>query len=219
MGRDLVISYQTACQSYRDHWQLVDDQLYSLCVKFPRHQSSLHVNAKLMIIGRTYATGLERAIRSKPGISALGHAAEHFHANDATIDALIQQLQTLENPATQESFIEIVRIHGAFCALMRQITRDNPSTPSFASKYLHFHCPIVPIYDAYAKAAAQKMYSWRSDFDLLSDKPDIDLEYYWFVCRFNRLYLDLIAAGLDVTVKLVDFYLLYSLNPMPSAPP
>ena len=55
--------YRQAVDDYEKGWQATDTALYDLCRRYPNHTDRGGVNAKLWIIGRTYATGIERKIR------------------------------------------------------------------------------------------------------------------------------------------------------------
>jgi len=79
--------YQRASTKYRAEWEATDEALYSLCQRYPGHQDRGGINAKLLIIGRAYATGIERKIPSlgTQG-SSLEQLADHLTANGSTAD-------------------------------------------------------------------------------------------------------------------------------------
>src|ERR1700722_1270590 len=54
--------YKSATQNYAQDWALLDQTLYRLCSKHPLHTDRLSVTAKVVLIGRTYATGIERKV-------------------------------------------------------------------------------------------------------------------------------------------------------------
>ena len=54
--------YTTAVADYELNWKVMDGALYRLCHENPDHAKRSSVCAKLWIIGRTYATGIERKI-------------------------------------------------------------------------------------------------------------------------------------------------------------
>ncbi|MEW5826372.1 MAG: hypothetical protein AB1778_06020, partial [Candidatus Bipolaricaulota bacterium] len=57
-----VDDYRRAVADYEHSWRATDEALYDLCRRHPDHADQAGVNAKLWIIGRTYATGIERKI-------------------------------------------------------------------------------------------------------------------------------------------------------------
>jgi hypothetical protein len=84
---------------------------------------------------------------------------------------------------------EIIGLHG-------RVTRDlRPHTgevllQSFVSKYLHFHCPLVPIYDSRATASIGKLLTWQRAYDVRKEigKPTGWLiNYYNFATAFLAL--------------------------------
>lgn len=99
-----------------------------------------------------------------------------------------------------------MEIHGHFTTLLRELTA--PQTPrSFASKYLHFHCPDVPIYDSVALAALTSgwpLHGVKQVFEL----PDVgDAEYYACCRGVWLLWQDVVGLGLQPTVKQLDHFL------------
>src|SRR6516225_8308780 len=54
--------YRKSLADYRAKWCAIDETLYDLCRRYPDHSDLRGINAKLWIIGRTYATGIERKI-------------------------------------------------------------------------------------------------------------------------------------------------------------
>ena len=97
----------------------------------------------------TYATGIERQITSD------GYQGDSMsklvkwlvdHAID--VDVLVDKLLALCSPLTSKSLATIIEVHGQFVRVLSGIVRRNETPRSFASKYLHFHCPLVPVYDS-----------------------------------------------------------------------
>lgn len=78
---------------------------------------------------------------------------------------------------------------------------------SFAAKYLHFHCPLVPIHDSYAAAALIRQVRWDTAAVPFERPPEGDAEYWDFCLRFYRLYAACREAGVRVIVKRLDTYL------------
>lgn len=203
-------SYRGSVLAYKEHWALIDEVLYDLCRRFPTHEQRGHVNAKMWLIGRTYQTGLERKVESTGSQGgALSTAADHLHQHHETIDGAIKSLHGLQEPLTPRHVASIISAHGAVNRLLSGITIRGQSTRSFVSKYLHFHCPLMPIYDSYAVANLRKLVRWSDSLDVVPVIEGADDEYRWFVLRFFALYLRMRAADLDpvATVRTVDRFL------------
>jgi hypothetical protein len=196
--------YRQATAEYENNWKSIDQNLYALCRQYPDQTNRLGVNAKLWLIGRSYATGIERKIRSTGAQgSSMSQLSDHFHARSCFLNSLLGPLTQVREPINKNKLKVIVQIHGRFVAMLmhhRQVPR------SFASKYMHFHCPAVPIYDSYAAAALRQLVRWHNDlvFDL---SAVADNEYGWFVMRFLELYQLAKTVEKKATVKHLDCYL------------
>ena len=81
--------YCRAVADYARTWQATDSTLYDLCRRHPGHKDAGGVNAKLWIIGRTYATGIERKIpaNGKQG-GSMSQLAAHLHEQSRQLDDL-----------------------------------------------------------------------------------------------------------------------------------
>jgi hypothetical protein len=80
---------------------------------------------------------------------------------------------------------------------------------SFVSKYLHFHCPFVPIYDSLTAAAITKVLApyvkqWARPTDILPQPDHVDPTFYWYAARFLQLWEQARQAKPGVTVKMID---------------
>jgi hypothetical protein len=201
-------NYDAAWSDYEEAWGIFNETLYALCRRYPGHESRGSLNAKVQIIARSYGTGIERQIASTGGMGgSLGRLTGHLWARRAEIDAAIERLGTVAVPLAMGDLRTIAEQHGRFTRLVRVVTPGQ--TPrAFAAKYLHFHCPAVPIYDSNAARALRRLYRWRSSFALFDMPEEADPEYTWFLFRFWRLYEAALAARPDVTVRRLDYYLL-----------
>jgi len=204
--------YHEACIEYAD-WALADKTLYRLCKMNPTHTDMYSINGKLWLIGRTYATGIERQIESTG--DPLSQIAEHFYKNRKKIDTVLGKLSAINEPLNQNKLEVIVKAHGQLVKLLSPILRKSKSgkhhsARSFVSKYMHFHHPIVPIYDNIAKKNLCHLIPWKDSYEILQMKTEVDEEYYYFTLRFLQLYNELKTQDKTVTVKSVDRYLLNS---------
>jgi len=205
-------TYQRSCEHYRMYWQQVDKILYRVARPHTGPLTDAEVNAKLLIIGRSYATGIERQV-SDVEPSAMERLSQFFAANRDAIDGLVTEAAELQEPLTAETLRAIVAIHGRFVSLLQGVTRPDETPRSFASKYLHFHAPALPIYDSYAaERALPSLYRWQPDFEVFQLPDEADHYYARFVFRFWQLYREASALTQDVSVRLLDYYLWYAIG-------
>src|SRR4051812_35154771 len=130
----------------------------------PDHARRSSVCAKLWIIGRTYATGIERKVATTGSQgSSMSQVTDLFLSHAPEIDGLFDELREITEPLDLVRLKAIVSIHGRLVSLLCPITRKNQSTRSFVSKYMHFHNPAVPIYDSVATAALRGLIRWHDD--------------------------------------------------------
>ena len=202
-------AYRHAVTDYDHTWRTTDQTLYDLCRHHPGHSDQADVNAKLWIIGRTYATGIERKIPTKNTQgSSMGQLARYILDHPAEVKAIFEPLARLAEPLRADMLPTIIEQHGRFVRFLQRLTRKRQSPRAFCSKYMHFHCPVVPIIDSFAYRAVRGIQPWQENFQLFSFGEGVDEEYGWYVFRFWQLYREAIAAGLTPTVKHLDHYLL-----------
>lgn len=205
-----IAQYKKACKDYEERWPLLNDTLYRLCEENPGHSSRSTINAKFFIIGRTYASGLERLRENQDRVpsATLNMLTQHVYENRKQVDPIFTELSNTSEPLSDKSLEIIVKLHGRFLNILRDVL-DRGVPRSFASKYLHFHCPAVPIYDSIASKQVA-VYSRGNKALKLFDMPEVaDKDYYSFVMGFKGVYDDACKRGLKPTVRLIDNYLLY----------
>jgi hypothetical protein len=199
-----------AAEAFDRDWGVVDEVLYGICRAHPGHAVRREVTAKVALVDRAYSAGLERQVIPDEGSQAITKIADFVADRAADVDAVIAGLAGLREPLDGEAMAEIVQAHGCFVDLLRRIpTRGTPprSPRSFAAKYLHFHCPVVPIYDSHAADRLVKLVHWDSLEKLVEQPSATDAVYWDFCVRFFRLYDSCQKADLEMTVKLLDTYL------------
>lgn len=204
--------WHRAVEAHERWWGLANQWLYRLCEEHPDHGDPGAVYAKLLLIGRSYAAGLERQIESnkKTQADSLHKAARHLTRNAAKVDALIAQLREVGEPIDTGGLKTILDVHGRFVRLLTQITTKSPR--SFASKYLHFHHPVVPIYDTIVASFLPKLVRKSKRLAVVPFNHKIhDDDYYWFSMRIWALYQrthNVLGDGATVTMRTLDHYLL-----------
>lgn len=197
-----------AIKEYQKNWRVLDDTLYGVCRNYPDHTDAASVYAKLWLIGRTYATGIERAIKGSGYMGgSLTALASEMLKNGRQINELFGELGSIAEPLTKEKAQHVVSLLGRFLQLIRKPLRRRISPRSFASKYMHFHCSAVPLFDRNAARKLTKLVHWNDahEFDL---PRGADADYGWFVMRFLRLYEDAKGNASPISVKMLDGYLL-----------
>ncbi|WP_315745472.1 MULTISPECIES: hypothetical protein [unclassified Bradyrhizobium] len=140
----------TALQS-QSIWDFTNTILYNLCRDHPEHKQVDVIISKLMIVGRVYAAQLER--RRNAGEESTDtfyvKVAEGLIRSD--IDEWLRSLRTANKPTTDLTLV----VHRRLLDLFKSLT--GMENRSFASKYLHFHCPgLFFIYDTRARRVARE---------------------------------------------------------------
>src|SRR5229473_8199896 len=91
-----IATFNSAFDAHAQDWGVTDNALYELCRQHPRHDALSAVNAKALLIGRGFATGIERHIKSSGAQgSSIGRLADHLHKNSSDVDAIIGRLSGL----------------------------------------------------------------------------------------------------------------------------
>jgi hypothetical protein len=206
-------TYEKVVKEYKEEWQLLDDTLFRLCREHPDHTlPSLH--AKLWVIGRTYATGIERLVTKKDTPFANEQGGSLLRVTDClcknreTLDALFAELRENAKAFDPQSLKSVVAIHGRFVTLLANVARDGCSLRTFASKYMHFHNQAVPIYDSVARERLWKLDGVANPSKSIERPKGADEEYFDYVVRFHQLYDLIESRKLPLEVKYVDKYLL-----------
>jgi hypothetical protein len=134
--------------------------------------------------------------------------AVHLHRNSQRVDAIISRLREFKEPLDLQSLSAVASEHGKFCKLLVQISRNRNVPASFASKYLHFHCPVVPIYDWWACDQAWRRRR-RAGLQAFKKPAHAHDAYYWYLLCFWQHYSDIRALVPTATVRMAEFYLLW----------
>ena len=190
-------------------WRYVDDELYALCAKYPEHGSLGHVAAKVTLIGRSYASGIERQMTAgDDGSQGLVKLVEWMHAHGDAIDRLLVRLRPYAEPLTAEYVALAADVHLRMLELLQPAVAPSRTPRSFVSKYLHFHAPLTPIYDSIAWTAITPLVR-KKDIDPGMVPVHGDSDYVDYLKRFWTLYQQAqMVSRNPVSVKLLDYALL-----------
>ena len=182
-------------------WMLGNNILYKLCSDFPKHTNPEEICAKIWLIGRAYAASIERR-KNKKEIN------DKFYAN--FIEAFIKfnnteefdkQLNSLKNKEFDEKTLKkILELHFKLTEFFNNQTKLKKR--SLASKYLHFHIPIFPIYDSRANNSLRFIVKGKPS-ESLGDK-----EYSIFCNKILFLYKYIKnQTGKPPTLREIDTFL------------
>src|SRR5205085_2594994 len=99
-----------------------DEPLYALCRRRPDHARLSSVIAKVGLIGRSYATGLERHVRPRKNDSRVLIVAEHLCSERKTIDGLLRELRAARvaaNDVNEAALAVVLRAHGELVRVLQ----------------------------------------------------------------------------------------------------
>jgi hypothetical protein len=181
-------------------WGVVIETLYGLCQECPDDASRRRTTGKFILINRVYNARLEAKIEPPVGSRAVEVIGSFLETHADAVHEIIAAIpvgEKLTSPVVEV----VVRQHGLLAEMLACELSRGASMRSFASKYLHFHRPLVPIYDSQCAQALR----WRVAGVVRSPaQTGLDPDYSEFCARFLALYEDCIHRGLDVTVKRLD---------------
>ncbi len=202
--------YRESWGFYEHTWETYNEVLYEMCAARPGHDSMKDVVAKVGIVARAYAAGLERH-GDPDGPGAIVGVSRTLQQAAPTVDKLMEELQKVagkDDALVAGNLAHIVRIHGEFQRLTSDATRS--AVRSWVSKYLHFHAPGVPLYDSRACRMLQARYDLRRSCNRHFAMPQAADKKYWGFCnRFLSMWREGASLGLPVTVRRLDQFLLY----------
>jgi len=198
--------YRKTSRDYLARLAVMDEQLYRLCREHPYHDDVADVHAKVARIGRTYAAGVERRIRSEgEQNSALNQLVAFINKRHWKVDDILGELEDVKEPLQGDDIRLIVSQHGRLVSLLSQLI-ETAKVTSFAAKYMHFHNAAVPMFDQIANRALRRLYPWRKLAHALKRPYPRDAKYWRYAARFWQLYQELDARPPE-TVRLLDRYL------------
>lgn len=208
-----LIDYKAAQRERLRVYSKADGILYDMCREWSDHKNIGIVQAKVRIIGRVYAAGLERKGERDKLKGIYETIAEIFHENRAWIDSEVKELNKFKT-LSKSSYEGILSVHGNMVKLLRKETRSKLHFRSFVSKYLHFHSPIVPLFDSVASNTINRpdWYPWKrfKGHILVPMDKQYDPAYYKFFNQFLLYFRDLNKLSQSPSVRSADWYLIWS---------
>lgn len=198
-------NYARYLRGYDRYSRRLNAVLYGMCETMPTHTDDGAVWAKVWIIGRSYASGIERHAEDglDPIVGGLRRSARWLDRGLADLRAHDDAVPC------HERLVEIAELHGRVARTLAKYTRGGNQVRSFVSKYLHFHAPVVPIYDSVVSAQirARDWYPWRRAWSEEHPTPEGVDQVYWQHCvRIGRIVDDWRAEDLEPTARNIDTY-------------
>lgn len=139
-------------------WDTGNRVLYDMCSRYPNHNADDEIIAKIWLIGRSYAAAIERRKQQSEEVGD-GFYSNHVAPmiRKSIIDQLLEPLKGYRKIA-DDNFEEIMTVHFYVTDLFSKISGLDKR--SLASKYLHFHHPMLFfIYDSRACEGIRKFSS------------------------------------------------------------
>src|SRR5262245_44198030 len=98
--RPLILGhFRAAVEAHTRDWGVTDSVLYGLCSNQPGHDALSVVNAKSLLDGRSFATGIERHIKSTGSQGgSIGKLARDLQKNYTLMGRIINLLRGLKEP-------------------------------------------------------------------------------------------------------------------------
>ncbi|MFH1889531.1 MAG: hypothetical protein ABIJ58_01470 [Nanoarchaeota archaeon] len=189
-------------------WMLGNNVLYTLCKEHPLHNKDEEIRAKIWLIGRSYAASIERRTNKKK-------------INDDFYDYVVQEfikfnlktkfderLSELKNKNFNEKTLkDILVIHKELTKFFKELTGKEKR--SLASKYLHFHVPIFPIYDSRANNSIRKTVEGKVEESMLIGDKEYSKFCYKLLFLFEYIKDKTNSAP---TLREIDTFLVNNAN-------
>lgn len=196
--------YKQYLRNYAQMSRKLNGVLYDMCERMPSHTDEGAIWAKVWIIGRSYASGIERH-----AADGLGPIVGALRGSAKWLDPCLRRLVRMDSVPTHQRLPQIALLHGRLAEELGNHTRNGNQVRSFVSKYMHFHAPVVPIYDSVVNVElrARDWYPWSRALSKAHSTPDGVDEAYWQHCvRIALVADDWRSEGLEPTARNIDTY-------------
>lgn len=174
------------------------------------HKDVRTTASKLWLVGRSHAAALERGkIEGEGGYIATYLAVARAIVKDFRLAELVRSLRR-PVPASRLYDEEHLADIQEACARLATIFERHTGQwkISLASKYLHFHAPVVPIYDAISVGALTRLVR-KSELPKAALDCWGDAGYGRHLARFAAAHSILKSEGYTADAAAMDIFLLY----------
>jgi chorismate mutase len=181
--------------------KLGNEVLYDMCKKYPYHEETEQIYAKLWLIGRSYSVALERNKSGKEMEDIYKETIEALKKKGKELDDNIKILRPIIDNDTMKAAL---KVHKDIVDIFKATTKDEKR--SLASKYLHFHRrDVFYIFDNYANSSLMKCVKGS----ILLDRQ-YDREYFKFCKKAFALKTELNEKyKKDLDPREIDNLLIY----------
>jgi hypothetical protein len=197
--------YEAALKRYQREWAKIDEVLYDVCG--PNRSSDPWTYARVFLVGRVYASGIERRLGRRRRRKSRGkrlssrvlrRLCERLVARRRKLVSILRSVRGINEPLDRKKLRIVVEAHRSFLKVV-----GRRSAPSFASKFLHFHAPTVPIFDSVARGVVWSLYPGSRRRERSS--------YGNYANRFLQLYQTVRESrpAEENLVRRLDYYLLW----------
>lgn len=195
----------------KTEYRMGNDVLYKMCEAYPHHDDIDVIASKIWLIGRSYAATIERGRKNTSNIQNDDFYYQKVAPAFLESKVLDRKLDELKAKAGDyiDHLEEVLSLHKTILDICKSIDGLQEVTKrSFASKYLHFHCPQKAlIYDSRAAESIRKIEKrivpkdWTTKYDA---------EYADFCARVKNI-ADCIKGedGQRPSPRQIDNFLLY----------
>lgn len=201
--------YNEYVENKDDIWNYGNSILYDMCRNEPGHDRADIVVGKIWLIGRSYSAAVERR-KTNDGLSGDVFYRKKVSTKMKEIcEKLDDNINILnsKNGDIDNNIKKVLETHLLLVNAFDDITKMKKR--SFASKYLHFHCPdMFFIYDSRACSTVRKMIK-KPEKSLLNNYIRYDKEYVDFLCRVIDLKKIIEEENERITPRQLDDFLLY----------
>ncbi len=132
----LKADYCEYTKESKQRWKLANCILYKMCEDNPLHEDDDIISSKVLLIGRAYAAAVERQHKGIPTGDKYYYEKVAPKIKGLNIDESIAEINS--GVSIKDSKNLIIKLHSVLSGFGGD---DEKARTSFASKYLHFHCP------------------------------------------------------------------------------
>ena len=201
--------YGAGATAYVEAWQHIDVMMRGV-VQANSGVAFVPLHTKVVLIDGVYRSQLNRSVGKKAHVEVARAlvAASRVHAAVASLVSATK--------LTTTTMADVIDVHGQIMAAVRTaipVGSQVSDLRSFASKYLHFHAEIAPIYDSYTSGMISRFTDNRDvRVRVRTNEAAIpplggDTCYRWYVVRFLALIDHLASLNVAASVKEIDHML------------